>query len=144
MNLSAIALLLLFCLQNASGQKSEVIVADRPGFSTGTYTVALLWDYSPLYGFSPFGAFQFSSFISDGTRIHEFAPALGLSYSLSDRLSGFAEYFSQIPHKGATSHSIDGGVVYLLTNDVQLDIHAGMGLNPVVNDFAGFGIAVRL
>ena len=38
---------------------------------------------------------------------------------------------------------MDGGITYLLSKDVQLDINAGVGLNDSSSNFIGFGIASR-
>jgi len=38
---------------------------------------------------------------------------------------------------------MDAGITYLLSNDIQLDINAGVGLNNYSNNFIGFGIASR-
>lgn len=43
-----------------------------------------------------------------------------------------------------TEHYFDGGVTYRVTNDLQLDVRAGTGLNDAAADvFGGGGAVVR-
>ncbi|MBW1687343.1 MAG: transporter [Deltaproteobacteria bacterium] len=48
----------------------------------------------------------------------------------------FIEYFATLePSEDEDEHSIDSGVTYLLSDDVQLDLSAGVGLNRAAPDF---------
>ncbi|RJS94114.1 transporter [Salinisphaera sp. Q1T1-3] len=78
-----------------------------------------------------------------GNRQLETAVSASGSYALTDRLSGYAEYYTQLPEGGARdTHAIDGGVSFLTTQHTQLDAFVGTGLNDVQSDvYAGFGIA---
>jgi hypothetical protein len=40
-------------------------------------------------------------------------------------------------------NTINGGVTYLLTDDIQLDINAGVGLDSETDNFIGTGISIR-
>jgi hypothetical protein len=77
----------------------------------------------------------------------EFAQSGSLEYDLTKKLSEFTELYLISP----TGHTInqvqyyfDGGLVYHLTNNLQLDVEAGVGLNAAADDFfAGAGFVVR-
>ncbi len=77
----------------------------------------------------------------------EFIQAANLEYQLTDRLGAFTEWFCFIPN-GALSagpqHYFHAGFVYLLTPNLQYDIHAATGLNRQADDFfAGTGLSIR-
>ena len=60
--------------------------------------------------------------------INSFIGAVGLSFSHIDRLSSFIEYFGTASDIGGPTHNIDGGFLYLLNSNVQVDINAGFDL----------------
>jgi len=82
----------------------------------------------------------------DSSRVFELQPTLSLEASVTQRSSAFFEYYSTLrPSGGKDEHSIDSGVTYLLSDDVQLDLSAGVGLNRAAPDFfIGAGVAWRL
>jgi hypothetical protein len=61
----------------------------------------------------------------------------------------FTEWFAFYPTSALADgigpeHYFNGGFTYLVTNNFQLDIRAGLGLNQAADDFfAGTGFAVR-
>lgn len=66
---------------------------------------------------------------------------------MSDNLGAYTEWFALIP-SGAdttkTQHFFNGGFTYLINNDVQFDIRAGVGLNDAADDyFVGTGLSFR-
>jgi hypothetical protein len=68
-----------------------------------------------------------------------------LGLTISDRLGSFVEYYGVIEERAADQHSVDGGVTFLLSEDLQLDISAGAGLNDAAPDFfVAAGVAWRL
>lgn len=79
----------------------------------------------------------------------EFAQSVAVSSGLTDRLGAYGEWFAFFPHgaidPGARpQHFFNGGFTYLLTNDIQLDIEAGLGLNRHADDyFVATGLAIR-
>jgi hypothetical protein len=83
--------------------------------------------------------------VNDSRRVFEMRPALSLEASIGQRSSGFIEYFSTLkPGDGADEHSIDAGVTHLLSDEIQIDFSAGVGLNRAAPDFfIGAGIAWR-
>ena len=72
-----------------------------------------------------------------------------MCYALCNKLSDYAEWYAFYP-TGAVSpdvgpqHYFDGGFFYKVTDNFQLDIRAGVGLNRHADDyFIGSGFAVR-
>jgi len=111
---------------------------DDPGL-----TAALLWDRGIRPGTSLFGTLQADFADAFGDSTTTWTPAIGVSTTLVDRLGGFVEYYAQIPEEGDTAHTVDLGLTWLATADLQLDFHLGAGLNDEAEDFAGFGLAHR-
>ena len=84
---------------------------------------------------------------STGTLYSELAQSWTFGYSLSDNVGAYTEWYAFFP-SGAdtqqTEHYFNGGFAFLLTNDVQWDIRAGMGLNDAADDFlVGTGLSIR-
>jgi hypothetical protein len=68
--------------------------------------------------------------------------------SLTEELGAYAEWFALIP-SGAdtarTEHFLNGGFTYLINDDMQFDIRAGVGLNDAAADyFLGTGFSIRV
>jgi len=79
----------------------------------------------------------------------EFAQSLTVGYTLTKKLGAFTEWFALIP-TGAIAPDFgpqqyfDGGFTYKVTDNFQLDISAGVGLNRHAdNFFVGSGFSVR-
>ncbi len=104
--------------------------------------LGLLWDASLSDQISLFGAIQASTFETDDGRAHDVQVALGATFSHSDSLATFIEYFAAKPYADEPSTEIvDAGVTYLLNEDIQLDFSAGVALNNATDHFIGAGIA---
>jgi hypothetical protein len=77
------------------------------------------------------------------------AQAFTTGISLTDKLGMYLESFGIFPSGARAPDSgpeyyADGGFTYRITNNFQLDIRAGVGLNRRADDFfAGSGFAVR-
>lgn len=83
---------------------------------------------------------------SQGTRFVQVSSSLGASATLRDRLTGFVEYFGFYPREvaGGSGHFLQTGLVYLLTDHLQLDARVGGGLTRGTDDFfTGAGISWR-
>lgn len=105
------------------------------------------WDISDCL--STAGSTQFNRSIDDGTgrAYTTWAQSWTVGYSLSDKVGAYTEWFALAPHSADTAeteHYTDGGLTFLLTDDIQWDIRAGLGLNDAAADyFAGTGLSVR-
>jgi len=82
-----------------------------------------------------------------GNAYTEMSQALSIETSLNDRVGYYFEWFCLIP-SGAetmkTEHYLDSGFTFLVHNDLQLDIRAGIGLGDAAADyFFGSGLIRR-
>jgi Putative MetA-pathway of phenol degradation len=120
-------------------------------FSSSQVLPGLNW----LYGwdindkFSTAGSTQINLAI-DGTTEQEyleFAQSWTVGYSLTEKLGSYGEWFMFSP-AGAeterTQHYLNGGLVYNISNDLQLDARIGKGISAAAEDyFIGSGLVVR-
>lgn len=94
------------------------------------------------------GSSQINRAVDDaGAFYSEFAQSMTAAYTLTDRLGAYTEWFALFPSGAAAAeqqHFFNGGFTYLLNNDQQIDIRAGVGLNRAAEDyFLGVGHSVR-
>lgn len=119
------------------------------GVSTSDHvdpTIGLLGDYSLSDNIDLFGVIQTASSVATGGRDYNFQSAIGLAFSHTETIGTFIEYYNDIPLQsgdGSTSHVINGGVMWLATSDIQLDINGGVSLDNNADDFIGLGMAIR-
>lgn len=112
--------------------------ADRLSSDEVIPTLGLGWSYDA--DLALFGTVLLSS--DDGDL--SLGNALGISLPVSDRTSAYVEYFGLFGEERGPEHYLNGGVAYLARNHVQLDVHAGAGLNSRAADlFIGLGLAYR-
>ena len=82
-----------------------------------------------------------------GTGYTEWAQSWTVGYSLHDRVGMYTEWFALMPNGAATAqveHYGNGGFTFLLSDDIQWDIRAGVGLNEAADDyFLGTGLSIR-
>ena len=77
------------------------------------------------------------------------AQSLSIGYSLGERLGAYTEAFALFPSSSidpavGPEYYFDGGFTYLITDNFQIDIRAGVGLNDHATDFfTGAGFAIR-
>lgn len=76
-----------------------------------------------------------------------FAQSAVVGISLTEKVGTYAEWFAFMPHSADTDkpeHYFDGGFTYLVNDNCQLDVNAGVGLNRAAADwFLGTGVVVR-
>ena len=73
--------------------------------------------------------------------------SLALGIGVTDRLGTFVEVFGDRRTTGdaPTGVSIDGGLTFLLTRTMQIDLYGGRGLHgPTADTFVGTGLSFRL
>ena len=64
-------------------------------------------------------------------------------YGLSDKFTGFVEYFSNFEKEETPSHNIDGGILYFINNRLQLDFAVGSSLIDKGNYYFTTGVSYR-
>lgn len=78
---------------------------------------------------------------------YEFAQSWTLVRGWTDTVSSYTEWYCLIPTSADTvkpQHYFNGGFAVLLSDDIQWDIRAGVGLNEAADDyFVGSGLSVR-
>jgi hypothetical protein len=78
----------------------------------------------------------------------EYAQSLTTGYSWTDKFGNYAEWFMFAPAGAETSHNqqyFNAGVTYLITDNIQWDLRAGVGLNEAADDFfTGSGVSIRM
>jgi hypothetical protein len=92
--------------------------------------------------------YETGSFESGGTRhtLGRFVYTGSVGYELAPRWGAFVELFGDLPGSDPdpAAHSFDAGVTFLLTDLLQLDVAAGLGLNDAAEDwFVGAGVSFR-
>lgn len=68
---------------------------------------------------------------------------LAYGYSITDKLGFYVELYGEIPEDNKARHFWDGGVTYLLNNDIQLDAYTGSGLTKGQDILLGLGASFR-
>ncbi|MCB9857569.1 MAG: transporter [Phycisphaerales bacterium] len=144
-----------FHLADQSGWRPDVGLIVAASLPTGHIAhssgdvdpfVGLLWSYDIGESFAIAGNLNLAMPTIDGDRIVEPQSSVSLSYSISDNVGAFVEYFGFYPTAGdgPDAHYVDGGFTFLLSDDFQIDVRAGAGLNDDADDvFAGVGFAWR-
>jgi len=70
-----------------------------------------------------------------------------VGFSLSPRWGTFVEVFGDLPVEapGGAGHALDGGFTFLVRDNLQLDVFAGVGLSrEAADELLGFGLSLRL
>jgi len=120
----------------ASGQTSGDV---DPG-------IKLLWSYDLTDAVAVAGNVNMAVPTSDDGRFFQTSASLSMGCSITDRLGGYVEYYGFYPNDRGQSdaHYANGGFTYLITDNFQVDIRAGLGLNDEADDFfTGVGFAYR-
>jgi hypothetical protein len=118
-------------------------------FSSGRLEPGVNWIYG--WEINDFittgGSTQWNRRIDSGQSYLETAQSWTVAYSLTERVGAYTEWYGLFP-SGATTehvqHYFNGGFTYLISNDIQIDIRAGVGLNDSADDFfMGVGMSFR-
>ena len=95
------------------------------------------------------GSSQYNRALDEATSAAygEFAQSWTIAYTLTERFGAYTEWFALVPDgadTARTEHYLNGGFTFLVNNDIQLDIRAGVGANEAADDyFLGSGMSVR-
>jgi hypothetical protein len=82
----------------------------------------------------------------DGDRFNQAFASVSAGMSVTDRLGTYLEWygFSEEEKDGPSTHYLNGGVSFLINDDLIVDARIGTGLNDAAPDwFAGVGASVR-
>lgn len=121
------------------------------GFTNDEFLPGLNWVYAWDINdcISTAGSTQFNRVTDELTaeEYTEWAQSWTVAYSLTEDLGAYTEWFAFFPHSSDTAlpeHYFNGGFTLLLSNDIQWDIRAGVGLNDAADDYVvGSGISIR-
>jgi hypothetical protein len=133
------ALAVIGSLSTPSGSPNQTVGDVEP-------SAALLWSHSLGERLSLAGQFIIAAPIGDEGRFVQTAASISLGVALTERWGAYFEYFGFYPNTERTdsAHSLNGGVTYLITDNFQVDMRAGFGLNEEADDFfSGVGFAWR-
>jgi hypothetical protein len=106
------------------------------------------WDVTD--SISTAGSTQLNRAIDEATgrAYTELAQSWTVGLSLSERVGAYAEWYAFFPHSADTAvseHYFNGGLAFLINDDVQWDVRAGVGLNDAADDyFVGTGLSIRV
>ena len=104
------------------------------------------WDINEFI--STAGSTQINKSVDeDDSNYYEIAQSWTIGYTFTEHWGGYTEWFALFPSGASTAlpeYYFDGGFIFPVTNDLQFDIRAGIGLNEPADDyFAGAGVVVR-
>lgn len=67
-----------------------------------------------------------------------------LGHSITDKIGCYIELYGAFPESDRANHLLDGGFTYLVSNNIQLDLSGGTGINTDQDFFISTGISFRL
>jgi hypothetical protein len=106
--------------------------------------LGLLWNYALDDQDSVSGTVQTASISDGGHRAEETSLAVDFSRAFDSHWGGFVEFYAARDAGSSVANTFDGGITYLVGNDLQFDVNAGIGLNANADDrFIGAGAAWR-
>ncbi len=111
--------------------------------------INLVYHWELLEMLSLSGSTQFNWAMDEQKKEYiSWGQSVSFHYSVDEQVGLFAEWYTLFPQNSTTvktEHYLNGGVTYLLSPDLQFDVHYGVGLTEVSNNyFAGMGFAFRL
>ena len=69
---------------------------------------------------------------------------LAYGYSISDKFGMYLELYGDIPEDSSANHYWDGGLTFLVSNDLQLDAYIGTSITKGQDFLFGLGASFRL
>ena len=145
-------------IERADGWRPELAILGGLSLPTGadgvssdgvdpSFLVSFAHELSPRLSVGYNGGAAWESSTEQPDRDTFIVYSLALGGGLTERLGAFLEFFGDQQTTGvtATRGSVDGGVTFLLTDVVQLDVYVGRGLwGPTDDVFVGTGLSFRL
>lgn len=141
-----------------SGILPEMAIIPQATFATGsdvfTEGESLFganWVYSWALNdsLSLAGSTQFNESLdgATGNKYIQWAQSIAIGKSITDQFGTYLEWYALFPDDADTDgveQYLNGGFSYLLSDNIQWDIRAGVGLNDGAQDFfAGTGLSIR-
>jgi len=108
--------------------------------------VRLAWNYGINDKLTVYGVVLAAGVSDDEGRFFQSGASFAMSYVITDKVSWFTEYYGLYPstRDSDCQHNLDFGPVFLINDNFQIDVRAGVGLNEEAPDFqAGIGFAYR-
>jgi len=100
--------------------------------------LAMFWNYDGRLNW--FGTVK----LTHSKKSYLLQNAIGISLPLAANTSSFLEYEGSYPEEKGPAHKLNFGVMWLLADDLQLDLNANLGLNDRASDYGiGAGIGYR-
>ena len=101
-------------------------------------TLGAFWNYSA--GLDWFG----TVLVSESNDDESLSNAIGISLPIDADKGAYVEYFGNYGGIAGPEHYLNGGLTYVPEDQMQFDVHAGLGLNSRAADlFIGLGLAYR-
>ena len=89
--------------------------------------------------------------VGDGSPLRETVVhalyTIAIGFSLSEKVGAFVETFGELDLDagGSNPASVDGGLTFLVRDNVQIDASGGFGINETADDwFVGAGMSIRV
>lgn len=148
-----------FALTGQEGLLPEMALVPQMRVPTGSSALSagqVLPGLNWIYGWditerlSAGGQTQLNQKLDDVTNdpYAEFSQSFTMGLDWTDRFGSYTEWFVLSPDGADSNHAqnyFDGGMTFLVTDNVQLDARAGVGLNEAADDlFTGVGLSVRM
>jgi hypothetical protein len=108
--------------------------------------VKLLWAYELTEKMALSGNINLAVPTGELGRFFQTAASVSLGYSFTDWLGGYIEYFGFYPAERDQdcAHTLNGGLTFPITDNLQFDVRSGFGLNEQADDFfVGSGFVIR-
>lgn len=108
--------------------------------------VKLLWAYELSEKFSVAGNLNVAVPTENAHRFVQASGSVTMALAVSERWGAYLEYFGLFPNADGAdcAHYVNGGLTYLINDNVQLDWRVGAGLNREADDFfTGVGVSWR-
>lgn len=108
--------------------------------------IKLLWGYELTDRLAIAGNVNVAVPSDELGRFFQSSASVSLGHSINDWVGTYVEYFGFYPNERGTdcAHYVNTGLVFPITEDFQIDLRIGTGLNEEADDlFAGIGFAFR-
>ena len=107
--------------------------------------VLLPWSHPISKNWTAAGMFAVFWPTQGGRRNVTGQPSFYLDRQITGKWDAFVEYAGDFPQRGGPQHILHVGTSYKITNNQQLDFHAGFGLSAAaVDHFVGFGYSFQI